>query len=537
MLLRLMLLCCAKLSVALPDPAWQKPADKCCSSWAAQYWSGLLAELAQPGDKGSLGQGSVLELWRHLQGLTAQGLTVGCTNRCARCPDAGFLTSSGHTPDPSCTARGRGWGREVSGGDREYHGLLLLSALTSCLSTVLLFLLHFSPFLFLNTLTCTINPVSSLSCWLRRSCGAAKLGTRGSGASAHSETLDYAQNRMVFKVPSNPSHSVILYLGKSDGLRLGLPPWVSNGPIYTGSGSTAGQRCPHVPTPVELRFCLQKKAPWEGTLELLSSRPFSPSPPLGLQAVPWGTLTRSLSPQERRPSLPASPTWTPRLARHQGAQDGWASPVSVPELEQGPPRSPPWSERSLSPQRQDAEPRASRQMQARLARNIINAARRKSSSPKPPGPDGSRPFTPPAVGPPGLPQGCKAAAPQRARSVPAVPGSPSPSHRSPLTEGPCASPGVSRATWAEGRRLLLPPSPAGPSPTPKSPLPSPVVGARSPAKRYSSRSPTDSDVSIDSEDSGTKSPGIHSFNLCPRGWSGSLRLKAGGLPSGAHCTS
>ncbi|XP_042737324.1 synaptopodin [Lagopus leucura] len=279
-----------------------------------------------------------------------------------------------------------------------------------------------------------------------------------------------------------------------------------------------------------------------GGAELLLASPChgrSPRAKGGFQAPrpSYSTRNAGIEPQERRQSLPASPTWTPRLARHQGSQDGWASPVSVPELEQGPPRSPPWSERSLSPQRQDAEPRASRQMQARLARNIINAARRKSSSPKPLGPEGSRPFTPPAVVPPGLPQGCKAAAPQRARSVLAAPGSPSPSHKSPLTEGSCASPGVSRATWAEGRRLLLPPSPAGPSPTPKSPLPSPVVGARSPAKRYSSRSPTDSDVSIDSEDSGTKSPGIHSFNLCPRGWSGSLRLKAGGLPSGAPCTS
>lgn len=228
----------------------------------------------------------------------------------------------------------------------------------------------------------------------------------------------------------------------------------------------------------------------------------------------------------------------------------------MPELDEGPPRSPPWSERSLSPLRQDADPRASRQMQARLARNIINAARRKSSSPKAMGTEGSRPFTPPATSPqvmgsPGLPrsprpEGCRAPAPQVATSacsVPAAPGSPSPGYKSPLpsprVDGPrsCASPGVSRATWAEGRRLLLSPGSAGLSPTPKSPLPSPVVGARSPAKRYSSRSPTDSDVSLDSEDSGAKSPGIHSFNLCPRGWTGSLRLKPGGLPSGAPCTS
>ncbi|XP_074958786.1 synaptopodin [Phalacrocorax aristotelis] len=270
----------------------------------------------------------------------------------------------------------------------------------------------------------------------------------------------------------------------------------------------------------------------------------------------YSTRNAGIEPQERRLSLPASPTWTPRLARCPGSLDGWASPASVPELDEGPPTSPPWSERSLSPLRQDADPRASRQMQARLARNIINAARRKSSSPKAVGPEGSRPFTPIPAGPPSLPQSprpawlesTRAPAPQAASSMPGSLGSPLPIHKSPLrsprADGPqfCASPGMPRAIWAEGRRLLLPPSVSsclvpGLSPSPKSPLPSPVVGGRSPAKRCTSRSPTDSDVSLDSEDSGAKSPGIHSFNLCPRGWTGSLRLKPGGLPSGAPCTS
>ncbi|XP_075571882.1 synaptopodin [Pelecanus crispus] len=262
----------------------------------------------------------------------------------------------------------------------------------------------------------------------------------------------------------------------------------------------------------------------------------------------YSTRNAGIEPQERRPSLPASPTWTPRLARCPGSLDGWASPASVPELDEGPPMSPPWSERSLSPLRQDADPQASRQMQARLARNIINAARRKSSSPKAVGPEGSLPFTPIPAGTRSLPQSprparpesSRAPAPQAACGVLGSLGSPSPTHKNPLrsprVDGPqfCASPGMSRAAWAEGHRLLLP---AGVSPSPKSPLPSPVVGGRSPAKRCTSRSPTDSDVSLDSEDSGAKSPGIHSFNLCPRGWTGSLRLKPGGLPSGAPCTS
>ncbi|KAM6322335.1 synaptopodin [Podargus strigoides] len=270
----------------------------------------------------------------------------------------------------------------------------------------------------------------------------------------------------------------------------------------------------------------------------------------------YSTRNAGIEPQERRPSLPASPTWTPRLVRHPGSLDGWASPASLPELDEGPPTSPPWSERSLSPLRQDTDPRASRHMQARLARNIINAARRKSSSPKAVGLEGSRPFTPIPASPQSLPQspqpawseGSRALAPQAAISVSGSLGSPSPAHKSPLrsprVDGPqfCVSPGMPRAAWAEGRQLLSPPSVSSCpvprlSPSPKSPLPSPVVGGRSPAKRCTSRSPTDSDVSLDSEDSGAKSPGIHSFNLCPRGWTGSLQLKPGGLPSGAPCTS
>ncbi|XP_068018327.1 synaptopodin [Melanerpes formicivorus] len=295
--------------------------------------------------------------------------------------------------------------------------------------------------------------------------------------------------------------------------------------------------------------------------EVLLASPCRLLPPrakAGFQAPrpSYSTRNAGIEPQERRQSLPASPTWTPRLAQRPGSLDGWASPVSVPELDEGPPMSPPWSERSLSPLRQDADPRASRQLQARLARNIINAARRKSSEPGAAGPEGSRPFVPILSGSPSLPQsprparleGSRALALQAASSVPGSLGTPSPIHKSPLrsprADGPqfCTSPGMPRAAWAEGRRLLMQPSvPSCPvprlSPSPKSPLPSPVVGGRSPAKRCTSRSPTDSDVSLDSEDSGTKSPGIHSFNLCPRGWTGSLRLKPGGLPSGAPCTS
>ncbi|KAI1234133.1 hypothetical protein IHE44_0003848, partial [Lamprotornis superbus] len=156
-------------------------------------------------------------------------------------------------------------------------------------------------------------------------------------------------------------------------------------------------------------------------------------PALCLRPPEWG-----------RSSLPASPTWTPRLARRPGSLDGWASPASVPELDEGTPMSPPWSERSLSPLLQDADPRASRQMQARLARNIINAARRKSSSPKAVGLESSRPFTPISAGPPSLPQsprlGPRAPALQAASSLLGSLGSPSPTHKSPLRSPRAGSP-------------------------------------------------------------------------------------------------
>ncbi|RLW03090.1 hypothetical protein DV515_00006861 [Chloebia gouldiae] len=334
-----------------------------------------------------------------------------------------------------------------------------------------------------------------------------------------------------------------------------LPPSpVWHPPVAPSAGQTAASPFPSAAGALALTHDSRAGAGAPAEALLASPCRLPPRAKAGFQAPrpSYSTRNAGIEPQDRRSSLPASPTWTPRLARRPGSLDGWASPASVPELDEGPPTSPPWSERSLSPLRQDAEPRASRQMQARLARNIINAARRKSSSPRAGGLESCRPFTPISAGPPSLPQsprlGPRAPALQAASGVLGSLGSPSPTHKSPLRSpragSPqfCASPGMPRAAWAEGRRLLLPSSASSCpvprlSPVPKSPLPSPVVGGRSPAKRCTSRSPTDSDVSLDSEDSGTKSPGIHSFNLCPRGWTSSLRLKTGGLPSGAPCTS
>uniref|UniRef100_A0A8B9YE62 Synaptopodin n=1 Tax=Bos mutus grunniens TaxID=30521 RepID=A0A8B9YE62_BOSMU len=220
----------------------------------------------------------------------------------------------------------------------------------------------------------------------------------------------------------------------------------------------------------------------------------------------FSTRNAGIEAQDRRESLPTSPPWTPGASRPPSSLDGWVSPgpwepgrgssmSSPPPLPPPPPMSPSWSERSVSPLRSETEVRPpSRQLQALLARNIINAARRKSASPRPAGAESLRPFSPPRAPPPPPPP------PPRMRS-------PQPSR-----PGPAAAPG---ATFA---------------PIPRSPLPAP------PRPFPYRRSPTDSDVSLDSEDSGAKSPGILGYNICPRGWNGSLRLKRGNLPTEASCT-
>ncbi|XP_035870466.1 synaptopodin isoform X2 [Phyllostomus discolor] len=231
----------------------------------------------------------------------------------------------------------------------------------------------------------------------------------------------------------------------------------------------------------------------------------------------FSTRNVGIEAQDRRESLPTSPPWTPGASRPPSSLDGWVSPrpwepgrgssmSSPPPLPPPPPMSPSWSERSVSPQRSETEVRPpSRQLQALLARNIINAARRKSASPRPAGAESLRPFSPPRAPPP---------PPPRMRSP------------QPARPGPAATPGATFAPIQRGPLL------AGPSPcaSPRSPLPAP---SRPFPYR---RSPTDSDVSLDSEDSGAKSPGILGYNICPRGWNGSLRLKRGSLPAEASCT-
>ncbi|XP_036403956.1 synaptopodin [Megalops cyprinoides] len=205
-----------------------------------------------------------------------------------------------------------------------------------------------------------------------------------------------------------------------------------------------------------------------------------------------------IEPQTRMESLPSTPVTpspsalTPQQTRRFSSPEGPASGLKFHLASSGQPsssRSPHPSSLS-SPQSPSLEPRclspvvgqdakANRRL---LAQNIINAAKRKNS-PSPGGQSG---------------------------------------------RGACASPVAAGGA-------LHPLSPFQPrplssqSPTFASPPPTPTRAVRSPVRLYATRSLTDSDASVESEDSGLRSPGIRSYNTCPRGWGGSLRIKRGGI--------
>ncbi|CAH2276031.1 Hypothetical predicted protein [Pelobates cultripes] len=162
-----------------------------------------------------------------------------------------------------------------------------------------------------------------------------------------------------------------------------------------------------------------------------------------------------------------------RVLRHRGSLDGWGNsalsfkPVyeEVSGIQSPPPfrsMSPAWSDRSPSPFKVENDLKSGSQMKALIARNIINAAKRKSTSP------------------------WGVTSPQ--------------------------SPTPSGGIWSVGNGSPLPETPR----------------AR--------RSPTGSDISLESEDSGAKSPGFRSYAFSPRGWYGSMRLKRDSLPTNQSFT-
>uniref|UniRef100_A0A087X8X8 Synaptopodin n=1 Tax=Poecilia formosa TaxID=48698 RepID=A0A087X8X8_POEFO len=210
-------------------------------------------------------------------------------------------------------------------------------------------------------------------------------------------------------------------------------------------------------------------------------------------ASPHPRITSSMSPfPPERVSSPRSgvqapkPTFsakkagiTPQRCQSPAVSQNTQSSTFSPGPTSRPSQTPPWGSRCQSPSIvNNLDSKANHRL---LAKNIINAAKRKNSP---------------------------------------SPGAPS-SHGLPISpvgnsqndwQKPPISPFQQRSLGAQ-------------SPTFTSPPVTPTQRICSPVRLYNTRSLTDSDASVESEDSGLRSPGLHSYNTCPRGWGGSLRVK------------
>ncbi|XP_017282152.1 synaptopodin [Kryptolebias marmoratus] len=196
------------------------------------------------------------------------------------------------------------------------------------------------------------------------------------------------------------------------------------------------------------------------TVTISTSRPTQTSTSTSPACPPWGS--RSQSPALFQSSLSFQPTNPPHTST--------TSP---------PPR--PKDSRCMSPDGNSLDSRVNHRL---LAKNIINAAKRKNS---------------PSPG---------------ALSGHSLPISPVGHAHHDWQKSPIGH-FQSRSLGAQ-------------SPTFTSPPPTPTQRICSPVRLYNTRSLTDSDASVESEDSGLRSPGLHSYHTCPRGW-GSLRVKRGSV--------
>ncbi|KAM9795640.1 uncharacterized protein synpo [Neosynchiropus ocellatus] len=277
------------------------------------------------------------------------------------------------------------------------------------------------------------------------------------------------------------------------------------------------------------------------------------------ESLPDDIQTETTTPAARTPSLvrrfssPASPTSPPWGSRCPPSTQGQNSQLSAstsksPQNSTTSPLSPPWMSRCQSPMVNHTSPD-----------NSVSSLRRSQ--------------TPTAISPVTPPWGSRSQSPALFHSSLSFPAT-KPMHTS-STSSPaprdCMSPGASNQDSKTNHRILakniinaakrknspspgalsshsLPISPVGnsphgfdthkppmspfqvrqlgaQSPTFTSPPPTPTQRLCSPVRLYNTRSLTDSDASVESEDSGLRSPGLHSYNTCPRGWGGSLRVK------------
>ncbi|XP_040903834.1 synaptopodin [Toxotes jaculatrix] len=291
----------------------------------------------------------------------------------------------------------------------------------------------------------------------------------------------------------------------------------------TSSATSRPSRTPTVTTPVSPPWGSRCQSPMvsQNTSNVIStstSRPTHTPTATTPVSSPWGSRCQSLLSQNAQSST-TSPPWgsrcqspivgqntssvvsssTPRPSQTPTATSPvspWGSRSQSPALSQASlsfsatkplytssatsPIPPTKDSRCMSPIVNNLDSKANHRL---LAKNIINAAKRKNSPS------------------PGTVSG---------HSLPISPlGN---SHHAYDCQKPPISPFQPRALGAQ-------------SPTFASPPPTPTQRICSPVRLYNTRSLTDSDASVESEDSGLRSPGLHSYNTCPRGWGGSLRVK------------
>lgn len=223
------------------------------------------------------------------------------------------------------------------------------------------------------------------------------------------------------------------------------------------------------------------------TASLSRPKPSTTTSPIS-PVSPWGS--RCQSPNINQTTKPFSTIISNSSSSRPSHQGTITSPLSPSPL------SPPWGSRCQSPI-VSPSPNNSKANHRLLAKNIINAAKRKNSPS------------------PGALSG---------HNLPISPLGDNTTHQHHqgydhqhhhISSKPPFSPYQSRAMGCQ-------------SPPFASPPPTPTGVIRSPVRLYNTRSLTDSDASVESEDSGLRSPGLQrTHNTSPRGWGGSLRVKRG----------
>lgn len=253
------------------------------------------------------------------------------------------------------------------------------------------------------------------------------------------------------------------------------PPWSSRcqSPMVSQHTQSSTVTSTSTPRPSQTSTATSPRSPW-------GSRCQSPMVSQNTQSSSISFVPSSRPSQSSTVTSPVSPPWGSRSQSPALSHTSLSFSTTKPLYTSSATSPPPKDSRCMSPIINNPDSKANHRL---LAKNIINAAKRKNS---------------PSPG---------------ALSGHSLPISPlGNSHHGYDCHKPPISPFQSRAFGAQ-------------SPTFTSPPQTPTQRICSPVRLYNTRSLTDSDASVESEDSGLRSPGLHSYNTCPRGWGGSLRVK------------